>query len=94
MFGNGCVKSGFIVFFCGVGKIFVGIIVVCIIKKGVVVFCISFMFVVQWRQEFLKWLNINFDDIVVFILDFKGNVFIGSIGIIVIIYFMVMQLRV
>lgn len=92
MFGNGRVKSGIIVLFCGVGKMLVGIMVVCIIRKGVIVFCMSFMLVVQWCQEFFKWFNINLEDIVVFIVDSK-NKFLGSIGIIVIIYFMVINFR-
>lgn len=93
MFGNGRAKSGLIVLPCGAGKTLVGITAACTIKKGVVVLCTSSMSVVQWRQEFLKWSNINPDDIVAFTSDSKGNVFTGSTGIIVTTYSMVTQTR-
>lgn len=93
MFGNGRAKSGLIVLPCGAGKTLVGITAACTIKKGVVVLCTSSMSVVQWRQEFLKWSNINPDDIVAFTSDSKGNVFTGSTGIIVTTYSMVTQSR-
>ncbi len=59
MFGNGRAKSGIIVLPCGAGKTLVGITAACTIKKGIIVLCTSSMSVVQWRQEFLKWSNIN-----------------------------------
>ncbi|PHH62142.1 hypothetical protein CDD81_7516 [Ophiocordyceps australis] len=93
MFGNGRAKSGLIVLPCGAGKTLVGITAACTIKKGVIVLCTSSMSVVQWRQEFLKWSNINPDDIVAFTSDSKGSVFTGSTGIIVTTYSMVTQSR-
>lgn len=93
MFGNGRAKSGLIVLPCGAGKTLVGITAACTIKKGVIVLCTSSMSVVQWRQEFLKWSNINPDDIVAFTSDSKGSVFAGSTGIIVTTYSMVTQSR-
>lgn len=93
MFGNGRAKSGLIVLPCGAGKTLVGITAACTIKKGVIVLCTSSMSVVQWRQEFLKWSNVNPDDIVAFTSDSKGNVFTGSTGIIVTTYSMVTQSR-
>lgn len=93
MFGNGRAKSGLIVLPCGAGKTLVGITAACTIKKGVIVLCTSSMSVVQWRQEFLKWSNINPDDIVAFTSDTKGSVFTGSTGIIVTTYSMVTQTR-
>lgn len=91
MFGNGRAKSGLIVLPCGAGKTLVGITAACTIKKGVIVLCTSSMSVVQWRQEFLKWSNINPDDIVAFTSESKGQVFTGSTGIIVTTYSMVTQ---
>ncbi|RDA91395.1 hypothetical protein CP533_6876 [Ophiocordyceps camponoti-saundersi (nom. inval.)] len=93
MFGNGRAKSGLIVLPCGAGKTLVGITAACTIKRGVIVLCTSSMSVVQWRQEFLKWSNINPDDIVAFTSDSKGSVFTGSTGIIVTTYSMVTQSR-
>lgn len=93
MFGNGRAKSGLIVLPCGAGKTLVGITAACTIKKGIIVLCTSAMSVVQWRNEFLKWSNINPDDIVPFTADSKGNFFTGSTGIIVTTYSMVTQSR-
>jgi DNA excision repair protein ERCC-3 len=44
------------------------------------------MSVVQWRQEFLKWSNINPNDIAVFTSDNKEK-FTGNTGIIVTTYY-------
>ncbi|KAG7290401.1 hypothetical protein NEMBOFW57_000401 [Staphylotrichum longicolle] len=92
MFGNGRAKSGIIVLPCGAGKTLVGITAACTIKKGVIVLCTSSMSVVQWRQEFLKWSNINPDDIAIFTAESK-NKFSGSTGIIVTTYSMVTNSR-
>ncbi|KAI1007940.1 General transcription and DNA repair factor IIH helicase subunit [Podosphaera aphanis] len=90
MFGNGRAKSGLIVLPCGAGKTLVGITAACTIKKGAIILCTSSMSVVQWRQEFLKWSNINPNDIAVFTSDNK-NKFSGNTGIIVTTYNMVAQ---
>ncbi|KAK6580920.1 hypothetical protein PZA11_006408 [Diplocarpon coronariae] len=90
MFGNGRAKSGLIVLPCGAGKTLVGITAACTIKKGVIILCTSSMSVVQWRQEFLKWSNINPNDIAVFTSDNKDK-FSGNTGIIVTTYNMVAQ---
>ncbi|KAL1902526.1 DNA repair helicase RAD25 [Sporothrix stenoceras] len=92
MFGNGRAKSGIIVLPCGAGKTLVGITAACTVKKGIIVLCTSSMSVVQWRQEFLKWSNINPDDIAVFTSDNK-SMFTGNAGIIVTTYSMVTQTR-
>ncbi|KAK4186913.1 P-loop containing nucleoside triphosphate hydrolase protein [Podospora australis] len=92
MFGNGRAKSGIIVLPCGAGKTLVGITAACTIKKGVIVLCTSSMSVHQWRQEFLKWSNINPDDIAVFTAESKSK-FSGSTGIIVTTYSMVTNSR-
>jgi DNA excision repair protein ERCC-3 len=92
MFGNGRAKSGIIVLPCGAGKTLVGITAACTIKKGVIVLCTSSMSVVQWRQEFLKWSNINPNDIAVFTSDHKEK-FSRNTGIIVSTYSMVTQTR-
>ncbi|OAA64293.1 tfiih complex helicase [Niveomyces insectorum RCEF 264] len=92
MFGNGRAKSGIIVLPCGAGKTLVGITAACTVKKGVIVLCTSSMSVVQWRQEFLKWSNVNPDDIAVFTSDNK-SMFTGNTGIIVTTYSMVTQTR-
>jgi DNA excision repair protein ERCC-3 len=90
MFGNGRAKSGLIVLPCGAGKTLVGITAACTIKKGVIILCTSSMSVHQWRSEFLKWSNINPNDIAVFTSDNKGK-FTGNTGIIVTSYSMVAQ---
>ncbi|TPX18537.1 uncharacterized protein E0L32_011575 [Thyridium curvatum] len=92
MFGNGRAKSGIIVLPCGAGKTLVGITAACTVKKGIIVLCTSSMSVVQWRQEFLKWSNINPDDIAVFTSDNK-SMFSGNTGIVVTTYSMVTQTR-
>jgi DNA excision repair protein ERCC-3 len=92
MFGNGRAKSGIIVLPCGAGKTLVGITAACTIKKGVIVLCTSSMSVVQWRQEFLKWSNINPDDVAIFTAESK-NKFTGSTGVIVTTYSMVTNSR-
>ncbi|RDW88240.1 hypothetical protein BP6252_00272 [Coleophoma cylindrospora] len=92
MFGNGRAKSGIIVLPCGAGKTLVGITAACTIKKGVIVLCTSSMSVVQWRQEFLKWSNIDPADIAVFTSDHKEK-FTRNTGIIVSTYSMVTQTR-
>ncbi|KAI0127772.1 DNA repair helicase RAD25 [Xylariales sp. AK1849] len=90
MFGNGRAKSGIIVLPCGAGKTLVGITAACTIKKGTIVLCTSTMSAHQWRQEFLKWSNINPKDITVFTAEQK-NKFSGNTGIIVTTYPMVTQ---
>ncbi|KAH8654073.1 P-loop containing nucleoside triphosphate hydrolase protein [Tricladium varicosporioides] len=90
MFGNGRAKSGIIVLPCGAGKTLVGITAACTVKKGVIILCTSSMSVIQWRQEFLKWSNINPSDIAVFTSDNKDK-FARNTGIIVTSYSMVAQ---
>lgn len=90
MFGNGRAKSGIIVLPCGAGKTLVGITAACTIKKGCIVLCTSTMSAHQWRQEFLKWSNINPKDITVFTAE-KKTKFEGNTGIIVTTYPMVTQ---
>ncbi|KAJ4312674.1 DNA repair helicase RAD25 [Fusarium piperis] len=92
MFGNGRAKSGIIVLPCGAGKTLVGITAACTIRKGVIVLCTSSVSAVQWRQEFLKWSNINPDDITTFTAENKSR-FSGSTGIIVTTYSMVTNNR-
>lgn len=92
MFGNGRAKSGIIVLPCGAGKTLVGITAACTVKKGVVVLCTSSMSVVQWQNEFLKWSNINPNDIAIFTSDHKDK-FSGNTGIIISTYSMVTQTR-
>lgn len=90
MFGNGRAKSGIIVLPCGAGKTLVGITAACTVKKGVIIMCTSSMSVSQWRQEFLKWSNINPNDIATFTSDNKDK-FSGNTGVIVTTYNMVAQ---
>ena len=92
MFGNGRAKSGIIVLPCGAGKTLVGITAACTIKKGTIVLCTSSMSVVQWRNEFLRWSNIDPNDIAIFTSDNKEK-FRRSTGIIVSTYSMVSQTR-
>ena len=92
MFSNGRARSGIIVLPCGAGKTLVGITAACTIRKGIVILCTSSMSVVQWRNEFLKWSNINPDDIAIFTSDHKEK-FSRNTGIIVSTYSMVTQTR-
>ncbi len=92
MFSNGRARSGIIVLPCGAGKTLVGITAACTIRKGTVILCTSSMSVVQWRNEFLKWSNINPNDIAIFTSDHKEK-FSGNTGIIVSTYSMVTQTR-
>jgi DNA excision repair protein ERCC-3 len=92
MFGNGRARSGIIVLPCGAGKTLVGITAACTVKKGVFVLCTSAMSVVQWKSEFLKWSNVNPDDIAEFTADNKDK-FSGSTGIIISTYSMVTQTK-
>lgn len=92
MFSNGRARSGIIVLPCGAGKTLVGITAACTIKKGIIILCTSAMSVLQWRSEFLKWSNIDPEDIAVFTSDHKKT-FSGSTGIIVSTYSMVTQTR-
>lgn len=88
MFGNGRAKSGIIVLPCGAGKTLVGITAACTIKKGVIVLATSNMSAIQWRNEFVKWSNINPDDVAIFSSDHK-EAFSGNTGVIVTTYSMV-----
>ncbi|KAJ4329242.1 DNA repair helicase RAD25 [Fusarium piperis] len=92
MFGNGRAKSGIIVLPCGAGKTLVGITAACTIKKGVVVLCTSSVSAVQWRNEFLKWSNINPASITTFTAESK-TIFKSRAGIIVTTYSMVTNSR-
>lgn len=92
MFGNGRAKSGIIVLPCGAGKTLVGITAACTIKKATMVLCTSSMSVVQWRNEFIRWSNIDPGDIAIFTSDHKEK-FRRSTGIIVSTYSMVSQTR-
>lgn len=92
MFGNGRAKSGIIVLPCGAGKTLVGITAGCTIKKGTIILCTSSMSVVQWRNEFLRWTNIDPSDIAIFTSDNKEK-FRRNTGIIVSTYSMVSQTR-
>lgn len=90
MFGNGRAKSGIIVLPCGAGKTLVGITAACTIRKGCIVLCTSTMSAVQWRNEFLKWSNLDPADCSVFTSDHKEK-FRGKTGVIVTTYSMVSQ---
>lgn len=92
MFGNNRARSGIIVLPCGAGKTLVGITAACTVKKGVIILCTSSMSVVQWRNEFRKWSNIQPNDIAIFTSDHKEK-FSGSTGIVVSTYSMVSQTR-
>ncbi|KAL1844817.1 hypothetical protein VTK73DRAFT_1735 [Phialemonium thermophilum] len=59
---------------------------------GVVVLATSNMSVVQWRNEFLKWSNVDPDSIAIFSSDRKST-FSGNTGIIITTYSMVTNTR-
>lgn len=88
MFGNGRARSGIIVLPCGAGKTLVGITAACTIKKSCLVLCTSSVSVMQWRQQFLQWSNIQDNQISVFTADQKEK-FSGASGIVVSTYSMV-----
>ncbi|KAF1991123.1 TFIIH basal transcription factor complex helicase-like protein XPB subunit [Aulographum hederae CBS 113979] len=90
MFGNGRARSGIIVLPCGAGKTLVGITAACTVRKGVIVLCTSAMSVNQWKDEFVKWSNVNPDDIARFTAD-KKDQFTGNTGIVISTYSMVTQ---
>jgi DNA excision repair protein ERCC-3 len=92
MFSNSRARSGIIVLPCGAGKTLVGITAACGVKKSVIVLCTSAMSVVQWRAEFLKWSNINAEDIAVFTSESK-NRFPRNAGIIISTYTMITSTR-
>ncbi|KAF1954074.1 TFIIH basal transcription factor complex helicase-like protein XPB subunit [Byssothecium circinans] len=92
MFSNSRARSGIIVLPCGAGKTLVGITAACGVKKSVLVLCTSAMSVVQWRSEFLKWSNINPDDIACFTAENKAY-FKGNAGILITTYAMITQAR-
>jgi DNA excision repair protein ERCC-3 len=92
MFSNSRARSGIIVLPCGAGKTLVGITAACGVKKSVLVLCTSAMSVVQWRAEFIKWSNINPEDIAVFTADNK-NTFPREAGIIISTYSMISNAR-
>ncbi|KAK3070666.1 DNA repair helicase RAD25, partial [Teratosphaeriaceae sp. CCFEE 6253] len=74
MFGNGRARSGIIVLPCGAGKTLVGITAACTEKKSVIVLCTSATSAGQWRAEFIKWSNINPDDVIIFTSSEKGRI--------------------
>jgi len=88
MFGNGRARSGIIVLPCGAGKTLVGITAACTIRKSCLVLCTSSVSVMQWRQQFLQWSNIQENQISVFTADAKQK-FSGASGIVVSTYSMV-----
>ncbi|KAF2497068.1 DNA repair helicase rad25 [Lophium mytilinum] len=92
MFGNGRARSGIIVLPCGAGKTLVGITAACTVQKSTMVLCTSAMSVVQWRAEFIKWSNINPDDIAVFTSESK-NKFPRNAGVIISTYTMISSSR-
>lgn len=90
MFGNGRARSGIVVLPCGAGKTLVGITAACTVRKSAIVLCTSAMSVVQWKKEFLKYSNINPDDIAVFTSGEKERLNQRA-GIIICTYSMVTQ---
>ncbi|KAF2276562.1 DNA repair helicase rad25 [Westerdykella ornata] len=92
MFSNSRARSGIIVLPCGAGKTLVGITAACGVKKSVIVLCTNAMSVIQWRAEFLKWSNIDPEDIAVFTADSK-NMFPRDAGIIISTYTMITSKR-
>jgi DNA excision repair protein ERCC-3 len=88
MFSNSRARSGIIVLPCGAGKTLVGITAACGVKKSTIVLCTSAMSVVQWRNEFIRWSNINPEDIAIFTSDNKTR-FPRNAGIIISTYSMV-----
>lgn len=88
MFGNGRAKSGIIVLPCGAGKTLVGITAACTIRKGIVVLATGSMSAIQWRNEFIKWTNVDPSSVFIFSSDQKSP-FTGVTGVIITTYSMV-----
>lgn len=74
MFGNGRARSGVIVLPCGAGKTLVGITAACTIKKSCLVLCTSSVSVMQWKQQFKQWSNVQDSQISIFTADKKEKV--------------------
>lgn len=74
MFGNGRARSGVIVLPCGAGKTLVGITAACTIKKSCLVLCTSSVSVMQWKQQFKQWSNVQDNQISIFTADKKEKV--------------------
>jgi DNA excision repair protein ERCC-3 len=66
MFSNARARSGIIVLPCGAGKTLTGITAACTIKKSTLVVCTSQVSSEQWKREFLKWSDINPQDVIIF----------------------------
>ncbi|CAH7690550.1 hypothetical protein PPACK8108_LOCUS25927 [Phakopsora pachyrhizi] len=81
-------RSGIIVLPCGAGKTLVGITAASTIRKSVLCLCTSGVSVMQWRQQFLMWSNIQDRQISVFTAEQKEK-FAGASGIVVSTYSMV-----
>lgn len=81
-------RSGIIVLPCGAGKTLVGITAASTIRKSVLCLCTSGVSVMQWRQQFLQWSNIQDRQISVFTSEQKEK-FAGASGIVVSTYSMV-----
>jgi DNA excision repair protein ERCC-3 len=90
MFGNGRARSGIIVLPCGAGKTLVGITAACTVKKSAIILCTSAMSVMQWKEEFKKWSNINPEDIAVFTSGEKQKLN-HKAGVVICTYSMVTQ---
>lgn len=90
MFGNGRARSGIIVLPCGAGKTLVGITAACTVKKSAIILCTSAMSVMQWKEEFKKWSNINPEDIAIFTSGEKQKLN-HKAGIVICTYSMVTQ---
>ncbi len=90
MFGNGRARSGIIVLPCGAGKTLVGITAACTVKKSAIILCTSAMSVMQWKEEFKKWSNINPEDIAIFTSGEKQKLN-QKAGIVICTYSMVTQ---
>lgn len=90
MFGNGRARSGIIVLPCGAGKTLVGITAACTVKKSAIILCTSAMSVVQWKEEFKKWSNINPDDVAIFTSGEKQRLSHRA-GVVICTYSMVTQ---
>lgn len=92
MFGNGRARSGIIVLPCGAGKTLVGITASCTVKKSILVLCTSAMSCHQWKNEFLKWTDIDPQDVQLFTAGEKKKFERGA-GVLISTYSMLAQTR-
>ncbi|KAH7103642.1 DNA repair helicase RAD25 [Auriculariales sp. MPI-PUGE-AT-0066] len=73
VFHDGRGHSGIIVLPCGAGKTLVGVAAACRVQKSCLIFCTSMLAVNQWKDQLLRFTNVDEKKIVLFTSDSKGK---------------------